>query len=211
MPTRTEPLSAGHSRRGFGVGRSALGTAVLLSALSLPAEARFYDEPEGYSGYGRWYLSASGELGRAEQNLTAAGPLDFAAPRLAVGGVGPEAIRFELAWLRVAANDAAWRTTGVEAELWLPWQPERRFRPYLILGSGFYQYYGDTSDFFAQEEADNTARSLNAGLAFTANITRSTELSLSLHYRLLEWEAGEQGTQADATLNSARLTWTQLF
>lgn len=211
MPTRTEPLSTGTERRGFGIARSAFGAAILLSSLSLPAEARFYDEPEGYSGYGHWYLSFSAEAGRADQNLTSSGAFDYAAPRLAVGGVGPEAIRFELAWLRVSADDVAWRTTGVEAELWLPWRPEQRIRPYLILGSGFYQYYGETSDFFTQEGADNTARSFNAGLALTGNLSLSTEVSLSVHYRLLEWEAGTEGTKADATLNSARLTLTQLF
>ncbi len=184
--------------------------AVLL-VLSNPAQARWYEEPDGYSGYGRWYLSLSGETGSAEQNLTDSGSFSFNAPRIAVGGVGPEAIRFEFAWLRITDGDEDWRTSGVEAELWLPWMPERRIRPYLILGGGYYQYYGEQSEFFDQEGADNTARAFNAGFAITGNVTLTTEVSLSVHYRMLEWDAGDEGAAADASLTSARLTLTRLF
>ncbi len=186
-------------------------SCVVLLALSNPVQARWYDEPEGYSGYGRWYLSLSGESGTAEQNLTDSGSFSFNAPRIAVGGVGPEAVRFEFAWLRVTDADENWRTSGVEAEFWLPWMPERRIRPYLILGGGYYQYYGEQSDFFDQEGADNTARSFNAGFAVTGNVTLTTEVSLSVHYRMLEWDAGEEGTAADASLTSARLSLSRLF
>lgn len=198
-----------------GTGSQALRAGILwvgLLCLSLPAQARWYDEPEGYSGYGRWYLTVSGEAGSAEQNLTDSGTFNFQAPRLAIGGVGPEAIRFEFAWLRVAdSNSDDWRTSGMEAELWLPWMPERRIRPYLILGGGYYRYYGTESDFFDQEGADNTAKGFNAGFAVTGNLTLTTEISASLHYRLLEWDAGEEGSAADATLTSVRLSLTRLF
>lgn len=184
---------------------------LLLSNLAF---ANFFDEPEGFSGYGRWYLATSFDIGQVEQNLTPIPSFDYQSPRISIGGVGTEAIRFEISWSNISSPDNDWRLTGLEADLWLPWRPERRLRPYLILGVGHHNYYGDESPFLLENHADNGAGSFHVGFALTANLTYLTEIDASIHYRELEWKSHNEDANnlaANASLSSYRITIRRLF
>ncbi|PHR99794.1 MAG: hypothetical protein COA68_07645 [Oceanobacter sp.] len=170
----------------------------------------------GYSGEGRWYLSGAAEVGTIDQQLTDADrSFSYTAPKIAVGGVGPRAIRFEFGWSRVISEDQDWGITGFDGDLWLPWEPHRRIRPYLILGMGYHKYYGAESDFLESNNADNGARSLNAGLAVMGNITKLTEMGITFRYLFITWtasaEAGEDVPDANATISSVGLRVQRLF
>ena len=170
----------------------------------------------GYSGEGRWYLSGAAEAGTIDQQLTDADrSFSYTAPKIAVGGVGPRAIRFEFGWSRVISEDQDWGITGFDGDLWLPWEPQRRIRPYLILGMGYHKYYGAQSNFLENNNADNGARSLNAGLAVMGNITKFTEMGITFRYRFITWtasaDAGEDVPDANATISSVGLRVQRLF
>lgn len=170
----------------------------------------------GYSGEGRWYLAGSLETGNIDQELTSsASSFSYSAPRITLGGVGPRAVRFEFSWSRIINEDQDWGITGLDGDLWLPWEPERRIRPYLILGMGYYQYYGADSEFLLSNDADNGTRSLNLGFAVLGNVSELTEMGISLRYRFLTWtgpaEVGDKVPEADATLSSIEFRLQRLF
>lgn len=169
-----------------------------------------------YSGEGRWYVSGGLESGTVDQQLTDADrSFSYTGPRVTVGGVGPRAIRFEFGWSRVVAEEQDWGVTGLDGDLWLPWEPERRIRPYLILGMGYHTYYGADSDFLVTNDTDNGARSINLGFAMIGNVSKLTEIGVSFRYRFISWTAhadvGENVPEADATLSSIEVRLQQLF
>jgi hypothetical protein len=174
---------------------------------------------EDYSGQGHWYLSLGYEAGKLDQSLTGQGNYDVAAPVIALGGVGPQAVRFEVSWARLADSSGDWITSGMDADLWLPGDPTRRLRPYLIMGAGLQRYYGDRSSakaesFFNQEGADNEAVSYKFGLALVGNITRTLEADVSFLHRIMKWDANtenDDGREANATVNALRFSLRQLF
>jgi hypothetical protein len=169
-----------------------------------------------YSGEGSWYLGLSVESAMVDQNLTQDDQLQAVYPRLKVGGTGPQQARFEISWSRLETNSGSWRTSGLDGDVWLPYQPERRIRPYLLLGMGYHRFYGNNTEFFDETGADNGARSLNAGLAVVGNLTQTTELVATFRYRYLTWDApdndqGESVSGANATITSVSFGVQQLF
>ncbi len=194
------------------------GLAALL-IWATHAQAERYsagDYSVGYSGEGYWHLGIELESAVVDQNLTGDDQLQSFYPRLKVGGTGPQQARFEISWSRLEASSGSWRTSGLDGDVWLPYRPERRVRPYLILGMGYHRFYGTNTDYFDETGADNGARSLNAGLAVVGNLTRKTELVATFRYRYLTWDApddesGDSVNDANATVTSVSFGIQQLF
>ena len=169
-----------------------------------------------YSGEGYWHLGVELESAVVDQNLIGDDQLQSLYPRLKVGGTGPQQARFEISWSRLEASSGSWRTSGLDGDVWLPYRPERRIRPYLLLGMGYHRFYGTDTDYFDETGADNGARSLNAGLAVVGNLTRKTELVATFRYRYLTWDApddenGDSVNAANATITSVSFGIQQLF
>ena len=169
-----------------------------------------------YSGEGSWHLGLSVESAMVDQNLTQDDQLQAVYPRLKVGGTGPQQARFEISWSRLEADSGDWRISGLDGDIWLPYRPERRVRPYLLLGIGYHRFYGNNTEFFDETGADNGSRSLNAGLAVVGNLTQTTELVATFRYRYLTWDApdddlGESVSAANATITSVSFGIQQLF
>jgi len=191
--------------------------SALLIFLILPAFAFAWGErSHDYSGEDFWYLGVEVEQATADQNLTSTDSLTSLYPRIKVGGVGPQATRFEVTWSRFTDKDADWRISGLDGDIWLPYRPELRIRPYLILGVGYHRYYGASSDYLVSNNADNGARSLNVGLAVIGNISYRTELVAAFRYRYLTWESPEDENgltppDADAAVSGLSLGIQRLF
>jgi len=188
----------------------------VFTHIATSANAWTSERAGDWSGEGRWYLGAGFESASVDQNLTSDKGVSATYPSLKVGGVGPQAVRFEVTWSRLEDSSANWRLSGLDGDLWLPYRPDLRLRPYLILGMGYHRYYGKESEFLITNEADNGARSLNAGLGIVGNISRRTELTAAFRYRYLTWDApdddnGGSVNPADATVSSISLGIQQLF
>jgi hypothetical protein len=169
-----------------------------------------------YSGEGKWYLGLEVESAVVDQNLTQDDEQQPFYPRLKIGGTGPQQARFEISWSRQDTDSGDWRVSGLDGDVWLPYRPERRIRPYLLLGVGYHRYYGTKTEFFDETGADNGARSLNAGLAIVGNVSKTTELVATFRYRYLRWDApddepGESVSAANATITSVSFGIQQLF
>ncbi len=188
--------------------------AILLFCASQVQAERY--STGGYSGEGYWHLGVGIESAVVDQNLTDDDKLQSFYPKLKVGGTGPQQARFEISWSRLEASSGRWRTSGLDGDVWLPYQPERRIRPYLLLGVGYHRFYGTDTGYFDETGADNGARSLNAGLAVVGNLTRKTELVATFRYRYLKWDApddesGDSVNAANATITSVSFGIQQLF
>ena len=169
-----------------------------------------------YSGEGKWHLGVELESAMVDQNLTQGDQQQSFYPRLKIGGTGPQQARFEISWSRQDTDSGDWRVSGLDGDVWLPYRPERRIRPYLLLGVGYHRYYGRNTEVFDETGADNGARSLNAGLAIVGNASKTTELVATFRYRYLTWDApddenGDSVNAANATITSVSFGLQQLF
>lgn len=194
---------------------------LLLSFIALPVSAWMGDDypPGGFSGTGHWYIAGAWEAGQTDQNVTSSGSFSYNSPALIIGGIGPQAAAFEISWLRMRDSSGDWLTSGFDGDLRLPWRPERRVRPYLILGVGYHRFYGSDTQYFDDQGADNGARTYKIGVSLTANLTSAIEADLAFLHRYLHWNQADSNesdgvirdSDADATQNALRFTLRHLF